>query len=119
MNLELLKNISAEVIALFIVILVVKYFIKAMTKKDEDIKALTTSHQKKIEELTQNFVNSINGITEKYSTTVNNHIHHDAEAREKEGKILFNLTKVIKDLAGKVEDYGGFAKKLIKSRRKK
>ena len=72
---------------LFILLLVVKYFISAIQKKDDYIKDLTTDYYKKV-----------NDIVGKYYTTVNDYIKEGEKSRQDHIKALQELTITIRGI---------------------
>ncbi|MCK5061756.1 hypothetical protein KAR28_04345 [Candidatus Parcubacteria bacterium] len=72
---------------LFILLLVVKYFISAIQKKDDYIKELTEDYYKKVD-----------NIVAKYYTTVNNYIKEGEQTRQDHIKALQELTLTIRGL---------------------
>ena len=91
MDIAQLSQLGIGVATLGILLLVVRYFISALTKKDADIKELTDKHYGQVKD-----------ITEKYSVTVNNHIEHETTSRIQETKALTKLTSVISILNAKL-----------------
>jgi len=70
-----------------ILLLVVKYFISALQKKDKYIQDLTEDYYKKVD-----------GIVDKYYTTVNDYIKEGEQSRQEHIKVLQELTLIIKNI---------------------
>lgn len=77
MDIAELTNLSIAGFTLLILFFIVKYFVAAMTLKDQQIKEMTES----------------------FSKTINNHIVHEQDAYEAQTKALRSLTVAIKNLS--------------------
>jgi len=82
MDFAAISQLGIGVATLAILWLVVKYFIEALTKKDEYIQR----------------------VVEAFNTTINNHIDHSTQSQDKQTKALNQLTKAITVLMKEVKN---------------
>jgi len=87
MNLIELSQMGIGFATLGILLLVVKYFISAIQKKDEYIQKLTEDYYEKVD-----------AIVNKYYTTVNSYIKEGEQSRQEHIKVLQELTLIIKNI---------------------
>ena len=87
MNFIELSQMGIGFATLGILLLVVKYFISAIQKKDEYIQKLTEDYYEKVD-----------AIVSKYYTTVNDYIKEGEQSRQEHIKVLQELTLIIKNI---------------------
>ena len=89
MDIQNFSQLGIDLATLAILLLVVKYFIRALTKKDQYLKEIVGGFQKNVEG---------------FNTTVNNHIEHETQQAQKQTEALNNLARTISALAIRSEN---------------
>lgn len=89
-----LSQLGISGLALAILFFIVRYFVDAMKYKDNDIKSLFG----KMENMMIDHQVSINTITERYQTTVNQYMKDGDESRRMQTSALQNLTVAVQSM---------------------
>jgi hypothetical protein len=88
MDIKTFTDLGFGLSALAIIWFTVRYFIGALSEKDDYLKEIIKSFQTNVDN---------------FNTTINNHIDHERAAAEHQTKALISLTKAVNALAKKAK----------------